>query len=156
MNGEVNHENGNFSTNYLEFAAYVTGLSGIWFGWSALSLEVHPSFSQNQELNGRYGQWRLHTATRLLANLPLKGEVSVQLSAILDTFMKTSQTAWVRELERFPISVRYTITIPGIDLGLYVGYYFGHDYYNIYFDRVINVLQIGIVGSVSPSLVPDD
>jgi hypothetical protein len=99
--GDINHETGSFSTNYLEFSAYVTGLSGIWFGWSALSLEVHPSFSQNQELNGRYGQWRLHLATRLLANLPLKGEVSVQLSAILDTFMKTSQSAWYASSNAF-------------------------------------------------------
>jgi hypothetical protein len=156
MNGDINHETGNFSTNYLELTAYATGFSGPWFGWSALALEVHPSFSENKELHGRYGQWRLHLATTLLANLPLKGEVSLQLSAILDSFMKTSKTAWVREFERFPISLRYTITIPGIDLGLYVGYYFGHDYYNIYFDRVIHTVQIGISGSVAPSLIADD
>jgi hypothetical protein len=156
MNGDINHETGSFSTNYLEFTAYATGFKGPWFGWTALSLEVHPSFSENNELNGRYGQWRLHFATTLLANLPLRGEVSLQLSAILDSFMKTSKSAWVRELERFPISLRYTITIPGIDLGIYVGYYFGHDYYNIYFDRVIHTVQIGIAGSLAPSLIAQD
>jgi hypothetical protein len=36
---------------------------------------------------------------------------------------------------------------------LYVGYYLGHDYYNIYFDRIIHTLQIGIAGNVMPQLI---
>jgi hypothetical protein len=151
-NGAINHDSGSFSTNYLEFSAYGTRFFGPWFGWSSLSLEWHPGFNEDPELKGRYGLVRAHFASTLLANLPLKGQLNLRLSAILDHFLKTSQQRWVRELERFPISLRYTITVPGIDLGLYLGYYFGHDYYNIYFDRVIHTLQLGISGGVTPSL----
>ena len=58
----------------------------------------------------------------------------------------------LRALERFPVSARYTIEIPGIIHRFYIGYYFGHDYCNIWFDRLINVFQIGIVGDVAPVL----
>jgi hypothetical protein len=151
-NGEINHDGGSFSTNYLEFTAYGTGFWRPWFAWSSLSLEWHPGFNEDPELKGRYGLTRLHFASTVLANLPLKGQVNLRVSAILSGFQKTSTTPWMREIERFPISLRYTITVPGIDLGLYLGYYLGHDYYNIYFDRVIHTIQIGISGGVTPSL----
>ncbi len=35
----------------------------------------------------------------------------------------------------------------------YFSYYVGHDYYNIHFDRVVNMLQIGLAGDTSPSLI---
>ena len=62
----------------------------------------------------------------------------------------------LQALERFPLSVRYTITLPGFDLGLYAGYYLGHDYYNIYFDRVVHAFQLGISGGVAPTLISDE
>jgi hypothetical protein len=62
----------------------------------------------------------------------------------------------MRGLERFPISLRDIIQPPHTDLGLYVAYYLGHDYYNIYFDRIVHSLQIGIAGSVTPMLSADD
>jgi hypothetical protein len=156
-NGAIRHDGGSFSTNYFEFSAYATGFSGHWFGWSALSLEWHPGFNENSELKDRYGLVRAHFASTVLANLPLKGQLTVRLSAILDRFEHTTQSgSFLREFERFPVSARYTITLPGIDLGLYVGYYVGHDYYNIYFDRVIHTLQLGISGGVTPSLGNSD
>jgi hypothetical protein len=69
--------------------------------------------------------------------------------------MHTGQSSLMRAIERFPISVHYIIQAPHTDLGLYVGYYLGHDYYNIYFDRIIHTLQIGISGSVTPTLGSD-
>lgn len=151
--GSIRHDGGDFSTNYFEFSVYSTGFSGRWFGWSALSLEWHPGFNQSPELRGRYGLTRLNLATTVLAELPLQGELHLRVSAILDDFMHTGTSPLMRSLERFPISVRYVIRPPYTDLGLYIGYYLGHDYYNIYFDRIIHTLQIGISGSVTPSLV---
>ena len=51
--------------------------------------------------------------------------------------------------------VQYTVTVPGFDLGFYVGYYLGHDYYNIWFDRVVHAFQLGISGRVGPVLFQD-
>jgi hypothetical protein len=154
--GNIRHERGDFSTNFFELSAYMIGGSGRLFGWSALSLEWHPGFNQNPELRGRYGLTRLNFATIVLAQLPWQGEINLHVSAILDDFLKTGESALMRAIERFPISVRYIIQPPHTDIGLYIGYYLGHDYYNIYFDRIIHTVQIGISGSVTPTLASED
>lgn len=154
--GAIRHDGGSFSTNYFELAGYATGFSRKWFGWSSLSLEWHPGFNQDPELKGRYGLWRAHFASTVLAKLPLQGQLNIRLSAILDRFLHTGTNGFMRAIERFPISARYTIMVPGFDLGLYLGYYLGHDYYNIYFDRIIHTVQVGVSGSVTPSVIEDD
>jgi hypothetical protein len=154
--GSINHDDGDFATNYLELALYATGFTQRYFAWSRLALEWHLGLGQTSELRGRYGLRRLHLSSSVLNELPLHGSVSIELSAILDDFLHSSDHAVVRALERFPIAVRYAFIVPGIDLGFYVGYYFGHDYYNIWFDRLINVIQVGISGAVSPTLLQDE
>ena len=150
--GNIRHERGDFSTNYLELSLYTTGLKGQWFGWTALSFQWHPGFNQSPELRGRYGLKRINFATTLLAQLPWQGELALHVSAILDDMLKTGESSLMRAIERFPISLRYIIQPPHTDIGLYVGYYLGHDYYNIYFDRIIHTFQVGISGSVTPTL----
>jgi hypothetical protein len=154
--GAIRHEGGSFSTNYLEASLYATGASGRWFGWSSLSFEWHPGIDMDPELRGRYGLMRLHLASTVVTDLPLAGQLHVRLSAILDRFTHTGTNDFMRQLERFPISVRYTIQPPGMELGLYVGYLVGHDYYNIYFDKIVHTIQVGISGAVAPSLVERD
>src|SRR5205814_657770 len=147
---------GDFSTDFLELALYATATTQRYFAWSRFAFEWHPDITQSRELPGRYGLWRLHLSSSVLNELPLHGSLSIELTAILDRFLHTSQSAVVRTLERFPIKLRYTFMLPGVDLGFYVGYYFGHDYYNIWFDRVINVIQVGISGAVSPTVLQKD
>jgi hypothetical protein len=114
-----------------------------------LALQWHPGFNQDPELRGRYGLLRLHLASTLVADLPLQGQVSVRVSAILDEFERASKSPALRALERFPLSISYSMTLPGLDLGLYVGYYLGHDYYNIFFDEVVHAFQVGISGGLA-------
>jgi hypothetical protein len=154
--GTNNHEDGDFSTNFIEASLYATGHTRRYFGWSALSFEWHPDLNQNAELRGRYGLVRLHLASSVVSGLPWHGAVSARLSAILDGLERASDNEVVRVLERFPLSVRYAFAIPHVELGFYVAYYFGHDYYNIWFDRLLNVFQIGLFGGVSPSLLQTD
>lgn len=154
--GSNNHATGDFSTNFVEASVYVTGHTQRVFGWSALSLEWHPDINQSVELPGRYGLVRLHLSSAVLSELPLHGALSARLSAILDDLQLSSRHGVVRALERFPFSLRFAFLVPGVELGFYVAYYFGHDYYNIWFDRVINVIQVGIFGGVAPTLLETD
>ena len=154
--GSVNHETGSFSTNYLDFAIYGTGITGRFLGWSSVSLQWHPGFNEDPQLKGRYGLLRLNTATTVVADLPLHGQINVRIGAILDDYLKVSKTELLRALERFPVSISYAMTVPGIDLGVYLGYYIGHDYYNIWFDRVIHTLQVGISGGFAPTLLKEE
>jgi hypothetical protein len=48
------------------------------------------------------------------------------------------------------------MTVPGIDLGVYAGYYVGHDYYNIYFDQLVHMIQLGIAGGFAPTLLKSE
>ncbi|HKU40371.1 MAG TPA: hypothetical protein VJR89_19555, partial [Polyangiales bacterium] len=154
--GSINHEDGSFSTNYFEFTLYLTGFTGRFLGWSSLGFEWHPGFNQDEELEGRYGLYRLNLASTLIADLPLHGQVSLRITAILDQFQRSSENPFVQHLERFPLSVSYSMTVPGIDLGVYVGYYLGHDYYNIYFDQLIHTIQVGIAGGFAPTLLKSE
>lgn len=154
--GSINHEEGSFSTNYFEFAVYATSFAGPFLGWSSLSLEWHPGFNQDPELEGRYGLTRLHLASTVVADLPLHGQVNARVSAILDDFQRASENELVRTFERFVLSLSYSMTVPGIDLGIYAGYYVGHDYYNIWFDRLIHTVQIGISGGFAPTLLASE
>jgi hypothetical protein len=154
--GSINHEDGSFSTNYFEFALYATGFTGEFLGWSSVALQWHPGFNQDPELKGRYGLLRLLLATTIVADLPLHGQINLKVGIILDDFMQVSKTQALRELERFPVGLAYSMTVPGIDLGLYLGYYLGHDYYNIYFDKVIHTIEIGISGGFSPTLLQSE
>lgn len=58
-----------------------------------------------------------------------------------------------RQLERFPIELTYTHAFPEIELALFARYYLGRDYYNIWFDRLLHTLQLGI-SSRLPTLEP--
>jgi len=154
--GSINHEDGSFSTNYFEFAMYVTGFTGSFLGWSSLSLQWHPGFNQDAELRDRYGLLRMHLASTLVADLPLHGQLNLRIGAILDRFQRASKNALTRSLERFPVSLSYSMTLPGIDLGVYLGYFIGHDYYNIFFDNLVHAFQIGISGGFAPTLLKSE
>jgi hypothetical protein len=154
--GAINHDSGDFSTNYFELSAYGTRLNQMFFGWSQLALVWH-AINQSPELPGRYGLWRLYAATTLLdTEHPVVGKLSFKIGAVLDSFLHTARSGVGRALERFPLSVQYTLTVPGFDLGFYAGYYAGHDYYNIWFDRWVHVIQLGISGGVGPVLLDDE
>jgi hypothetical protein len=151
--GSNNHLDGDFSTNFLELALYETRAGATLFGWNQLAFEWHLDINRSAGLAGRYGLLRLHFATTLLTtDAPLEGALTAQLIAILDDFERESHARVLRTLERFPISLQYTVKVPGIDLGAYVGYYLGHDYLNIWFDRVIHTVQVGISGTIGPVL----
>jgi hypothetical protein len=155
--GAINHEDGDFSTNYLELSVYATRLNQPFFGWNQLAFVWHPGINQRPELRGRYGLWRVYLATTLLeTEHPLDAKLEVRLGAILDDFLHATDGAITRALERFPVSVQYTVTVPGFDLGFYAGYYLGHDYYNIWFDRWVHAVQLGISGRVGPVLFTGD
>jgi hypothetical protein len=154
--GAINHQDGSFSTNYLELSLYSTLGRGNVFAWSSLSFEWHLDINQEPELEGRYGLYRLHLSSAVLSGLELEGGLSLRLTAIVDDILYQSDEPALKVLEHFPFSARYTMTIPGIQLGLYAAYFIGHDYYNIWFDRVANVLEVGISGNVGPTLMRDD
>jgi hypothetical protein len=153
--GAINHEDGSFGTNYFELAFTGVGRSSAFFGWNTLSLEWHPKLGQTEELSGRYGLWRLHAATMVASRLAWEGKLYLRVSAILDDFQPSSSRLSVGAAERFPVELRYSARLPIIDLGVFAGLYWGHDYYNIWFDRMVAMVLVGISGDLAPRLPPE-
>jgi hypothetical protein len=151
QDGSRNHDTGSFDTNYVELAAYPVFWKRPFFGWSAVAIEWHPPFAEDADLRGTYGTTRLHLATTIYSNVGgFASDVSAELTAIFGGLQKPTNASTF--FARFPIGVRYAIRPPTIDVGLYAAYYQGQDYYNIWYDRFISVLQIGVSGNLSTGL----
>ena len=149
--GSHNHGDGSFGTNYFEFAAYPVFWKRAFFGWSSITLEWHPRSFENSSQRTTYGNTRLRLATTINTNVgSFASDFSAGLTAIMGEMEKPTNAS--KALARFPIAVKYAIRPPSIDVGLYVSYYQGQDYYNIWYDRFISMLQIGIAGNLSASV----
>jgi hypothetical protein len=149
--GSHNHDTGSFGTNYFEFAAYPSFSKSAIFGWNSIVLEWHPRLFENSELRSTYGNTRLRLATTIYSTVGrYASDFSAGLTAILTGMQKPTNASTF--FARFPISVKYAIRPPSIDVGLYAAYYQGQDYYNIWYDRFVSVLQIGISGDLSTGL----
>lgn len=150
-NGEHNHRSGSFGTNYFELAAYPKFWQSPTSGWSSIVLEWHPRAFENSELRSTYGNLRLRLAATINSEVAgYASDLSLGLTTILGEMQKPTNASafWAR----CPIAVKYAIRPPSIDVGLYAAYYQGQDYYNIWYDRFISVLQIGISGDLSTGL----
>jgi hypothetical protein len=149
--GSRNHDSGSFDTNYVELAAYPVFWKRPFFGWSSLLLEWHPFFLEDADLRATYGNTRLRLATTIYSRVgSFASDLSFELTAILSEMQKPTNASTF--FARFPLAVRYTIRPPAIDVGLYAAYYQGQDYYNIWYDRFISVIQIGFSANLSTGL----
>jgi hypothetical protein len=149
--GSHNHETGSFGTNYFEFAAYPNFWNNTSFAWSSIVLEWHPHLFENAELRSTYGNVRLRLATTIYSKLgDYSSDLSLGLTTIFGPMEKPTNASTF--FARFPVSVKYAVRPPAIDVGLYASYYQGQDYYNIWYDRFISVLEIGISGDLSTGI----
>lgn len=147
----INLQSGNFSTNYLEFGFLKTAYSNRLKAIKTIksSLEIHPNSWMAQELKGKYSGLRWHNSFTSFkfpltdshsdkANFSLKAETTLMLDNYndLDIF----------NLDRFNASVTFYYHPKFLeDIGLFVQFYHGMDYYNIYFEHQISVIRFGIM-----------
>lgn len=155
--GKINLQTGNFSTNFLELGYIATSYSNNFKAVKFIksSIEVHPRGWMWEDLRGQYSGVRWNNSLFIYklpwdrdfftkkrkANFSIKFESTWMLDAVNDwrTF----------DLDRF----NGTITIyyhPKFleDIGLYVQFYHGHDYYNIYFQHRLDVIRFGLMTEV--------
>lgn len=151
--GRINLKSGNFSTNFLEFGFIATNknarFNAVQFFKS--SFEFHPQAWNEEELNGLYHRYRWHTALSIF-KLPTKSRVYPRRNA--DISLK-GEASWMfgkpdtREgylLDR--LNLRLTFYYHPVfleDIGLFVQFYHGSDYYNIYFGNRLDVFRIGLM-----------
>ena len=150
----INLQSGNFATNYFELGLLKTSYSKRLKAIKVFksSIEIHPKSWMFEELKGLYSGLRWHntfTSFKLpfndsendRANFSLKAETMV----MLDNFNELN----VFDIDRFNVSLTFYYHPKFLeDVGLFVQFYHGLDYYNIYFDHQLSIIRFGIMTEI--------
>jgi len=154
-NGDINLISGNFSTNFMEFG-YIFNNHSPKFNaekFFKTSLEIHPQNWMFEEIRGIYSGFRWHN-TFSAFKIPLgisDTEKRAQISLKLETMiMLDAINGWnTFDSKRFNGSLTFYYHPKFLEeIGFFVQYYHGMDYYNIYFMHQIDVLRIGIMTDI--------
>lgn len=155
--GTINLQTANFSTNFFELGyiatSYSSNLMAVKFYRS--SLEVHPRSWMYKELKGQYSGLRWNNSF-FVYKLPWdrdvfsenrKANFSLKLEA---TWMLDSVNDWKTfDKDRFSGALTLYYHPKFLeDIGLFVQFYHGQDYYNIYFRHQLDVIRFGIMTEV--------
>lgn len=153
LNGDLNYKSGNFSTNFIELGLISTRVNPVFkaYQFFKTSLEWHPDASMLEELNGIYSQYRWHTALSIFKLSQKYGNGSQKKPAISVKGELTWMLGEYSQLnpysaERLNLSLTFSYHPAFLeDLGLFLQFYHGSDYYNIYFGHRLDVLRIGFI-----------
>lgn len=153
--GKVNLQSGNFATNYLELgflqSSYSQNLKAFKFIKS--SVEIHPKSWMLEELHGQYSGLRWHN-TFLAYKLPMKTNplpnekqranfsIKAETTIMLDNFNNWNYFD-AKRLNASLILYYHPKFLE--DIGFFVQFYQGMDYYNIYFQHQISSIRFGIM-----------
>jgi len=153
--GAINLATGNFSTNYFEIGLIKTTHNLKLNAVKALksSFEIHPKSWMLDELKGQYSGFRWHnsfTAFKLSKkeakknkkpNFSIKAETMYMLDAIND---------WgFVDVKRLNAGLTFYYHPKFLEeVGLFLQFYHGRDYYNIYFDEQLDVIRFGIMTEI--------
>jgi hypothetical protein len=153
-NRELNVKSGDFATNYIEPGLIITNVNKRLnaYQFFKTSVEIHPPGSSSPELNGIYSKVRWHTAASIfkLANdnklIADKGNASISLKGEA-TWMFGTVNNWDGiSSDRLNLSLTFYYHPKFLeDIGLFVQYYHGLDYYNMYFSHRLDILRFGLM-----------
>jgi hypothetical protein len=153
-NNSINLLTGNFATNFMEFGFLKTAYSNRLKAIKTIksSIEIHPKSWMLQELKGKYSGLRWHNSFTSYkfpltnsnsekANFSLKAETTLMLDNYKDLNLF--------DFDRFNTSLTFYYHPKFLeDIGLFVQFYHGMDYYNIYFERQISVIRFGLMTEI--------
>ncbi|HAQ17918.1 MAG TPA: hypothetical protein DCR40_01640 [Prolixibacteraceae bacterium] len=152
-NGELNLKSGDFATNYFEPGFIITNVNKRLnaYQFFKTSVEIHPPGSSSAELDGIYSKVRWHNAVSIF-KVPAKNDrypgknadISVKAEA---TWMFGDVNNWDQvSSDRLNLSLTFYYHPKFLeDIGLFVQYYHGLDYYNMYFSHRLDVLRFGLM-----------
>ena len=166
--GTLNTLSGDFSTNYFEVGAFITKLLAPRLNATEFyrtSLEFHPQLLQFEPLYDLYGNLRWHNDIQLFkintrslkaiftgqddrANQSKKRKPPTMRARINTTIIFGE----MKDIDAFDISKRFCISAtlsyhPDFlqDVRIFAQYYYGQDYYNMNFQKTLNVLRFGLM-----------
>jgi len=153
--GTINLISGNFATNFIELGLIKSSHSKHLnaFKFFKSSIEVHPKNWMLSEMNGKYSGFRWHntfSAFKLPRNNLESGNrpnISLKLET---TWMFDSVNNWnTFDLNRLNLGLTFYYHPKFLeDIGLFVQFYHGMDYYNIYFNHQIDTIRFGLMTEI--------
>ncbi|MCF6184970.1 MAG: hypothetical protein L3J56_10200 [Bacteroidales bacterium] len=151
-NGKINLESGDFSTNYVEIGLIRTffneKLNATQFFRTSFRKDF---FEESNELNGIYSKFRWKNSfsvfkIRQKETKNLKKKAGFSLKADAELMFGDIYTWSNKNTDRLNIGLTAFYTPKFFeDIGFFINFYHGQDYYNIYFNHQINVIRFGIM-----------
>ncbi len=152
-NGEVNVVSGDFARNYFETGIIKTNINTRLNAhqFFKTSIEIHPQGWGSDELDGIYSRYRWHNAVSIF-KLPTNETRSTKNNAVIS--LKGDATWMFGDLNNLDVISANRLNLSLIfyyhpkfleDIGLFVQYYHGSDYYNMYFGHRLDVLRFGLM-----------
>ena len=149
----INLKAGNFSTNYLQAGAIRSRYSKRLDAWQFFSthIEVHPKDWTIPELRNQYSPLRWQVAMSVYKN-PFAKKTDrhnkSQLSVIAKASWMFGEVGGWETFDSDRLTVDLTFNLhPGFfeEIGFFINFYYGMDYYNIYFSEHLQVIRFGIM-----------
>ncbi|MBE0662778.1 MAG: hypothetical protein IH597_09935 [Bacteroidales bacterium] len=148
--GSINRRSGDFSTNYMEFGVFFNNILVPFDNandYFRTAIEFHPNIGRSEELEGHYSFVRWHNSFRIFRT-PDKGFCEPRVQTKVETtwmFGEINNAHAFSLKERFNFSMNFAIKPQVLkDVSLFVNFYSGKDYYNMFFDRRIWALRFGL------------
>lgn len=147
--GRINLESGDFSTNYFKLGAvralYYTPLKSILFLES--DFEYHMKSFTNPHILGKYGMYRWNNRLSIL-NPPsyFHKNGDFQFDTRINWMFGNINDWNAFYYKRLGVELTLFYSPSFLEeLGFFVKFYSGMDYYNIYFDHYLYILRFGIM-----------
>ncbi|TYB76686.1 hypothetical protein ES676_04895 [Bizionia saleffrena] len=150
----INLQSGNFATNFFELGVLKTSYSKTLKAIKTIksSIEIHPKSWINQEMKGKYSGVRWHnsfTSFKLPLNTENNARANFSLKAETTLMLDNYNDLDVLDLERVNASLTFYYHPKFLDdIGLFIQFYHGMDYYNIYFERQLSIIRFGIMTEI--------
>lgn len=154
----INTKSGNFTTNWIIAGVYITRPTAIAFTSNDYKIYVTYNYKQESGLEDTYG--RLRFFFDLQSNLNLSKLLGIKRKTYNNSFNSIRQSlhlGWIagnlnntKIIDSKRFILRYTLAFkPSFlnDVTLFTQYDYGQDYYNIYYNRKLNVFRIGIASN---------
>jgi hypothetical protein len=143
VTGELNRENGNFSTNFLDLTwqrrATVRGVESTLRG----TAEWHVAGTYDPDEMREYSKLRLYASTGIAVSRPETGR-NEWTAGVLLGYLAGDVSPRFDGLDRFQVWLTLGwAPSHRSDLSVFVNYFRGQDYYNIYYDQRLSVFRLG-------------
>lgn len=151
--GEINLKSGNFATNSFEFGFIKTNINKHFnaYQFFKTSVEFFPIPFIQDELNGIYGRYQWHSTFSIFKLPAEKSQSKIKKP----TISIRGETTWrfgnynhlnSLSIERLTLALTFYYHPQFLeDIGLFIQYYQGSDYYNIYFSHQLTILRFGLM-----------